>query len=397
MSAPARSIEETAMSTSRVSITWVIGSRWTSTSNIERSMVSGFRPCDIVRFPCGSRSTRSTLKPCSAKATPRFKVVVVFATPPFLFARAITCVSPGTTSLAGRMLGRGRRRARPMWKRISVRLSSFLPPPLEVSSRRSAPARLPRPAPTPPPPARAPVARPAIPRAARPLAAPRSARVEPTPAPLQLPLRPFHDASQEAVTCLCQLRRESASTRDSGDAQHGRRPRPEAEQRVVERHDELGAVSVQERLDERAPDRIACVAAKPFGAELVEQLAPLPGLVTEQDGSPHRGGPRAALAAEQTGQRLADLCGAERLLGEERELPAIECFSELPIGVGQGELRAQVGREAGPDLVEARSLAARLRRRDRKQRRNAHRPEVEALEHDRPGRNRTRGRESQRG
>jgi DNA-binding transcriptional MerR regulator len=48
--------------------------------------------------------------------------------------------------------------------------------------------------------------------------------------------------------------------------------------------------------------------------QLVEQLAPLPGLVAEQDGSPHRGGPRAAFAAEQAGQRLADLGGAERLL-----------------------------------------------------------------------------------
>ena len=56
MSAPARSIEETAMSTSRVSITCSIGSRWTSTSNIDCSIVSGFSPCDIVRFPCGSRS-----------------------------------------------------------------------------------------------------------------------------------------------------------------------------------------------------------------------------------------------------------------------------------------------------------------------------------------------------
>ena len=36
MSAPARSIDETAMSTSTVWITWVIGRRWTSTSNIER-------------------------------------------------------------------------------------------------------------------------------------------------------------------------------------------------------------------------------------------------------------------------------------------------------------------------------------------------------------------------
>ena len=41
----------------------VIGSRWTSTSNIERSISSGFQPCDIVRLPCGSRSIASTCMP----------------------------------------------------------------------------------------------------------------------------------------------------------------------------------------------------------------------------------------------------------------------------------------------------------------------------------------------
>src|SRR5439155_6353703 len=108
-------------------------------------------------------------------------------------------------------------------------------------------------------------------------------------------------------------------------------------------------------------------------------------------------GPRAAVAAEQAGQGLPYLCGAERLLGEEGELPAIERLAELAIGIGQGELRAQVGREAGTDLVEARALPTRLGRGDRKQRRDPQRPEVEALEDDRAGGDRTRGGESKRG
>src|SRR5438270_925658 len=50
-SAPARSIEDTARSTSALwTISW-IGSRWTSTSNMERSIVSGFSPWLIVRLP----------------------------------------------------------------------------------------------------------------------------------------------------------------------------------------------------------------------------------------------------------------------------------------------------------------------------------------------------------
>ena len=89
-SAPARSIDATAMSTSTVSITSEIGTLCTSTSNIERSIASGFIPWLMVRLPCGSRSIRSTRWPSSCSATPRFSVVVVFATPPFWFANAMT-------------------------------------------------------------------------------------------------------------------------------------------------------------------------------------------------------------------------------------------------------------------------------------------------------------------
>ena len=92
-SAPARSIEATARSTSRCSMTSEIGTLWTSTSNIERSITSGFSPWLIVRLPCGSRSMSSTRCPISPSATPRLSVVVVFATPPFWFASAMTCVA----------------------------------------------------------------------------------------------------------------------------------------------------------------------------------------------------------------------------------------------------------------------------------------------------------------
>src|SRR3954471_5686365 len=47
-------------------------------------------PWLIVRLDCGSRATHSTRLPFSAKATARFKVVVVFATPPFWLAKEIT-------------------------------------------------------------------------------------------------------------------------------------------------------------------------------------------------------------------------------------------------------------------------------------------------------------------
>src|SRR5262245_19272517 len=105
-SAPARSIEATAMSTSTDLMTSEIGMRWTSTSNIERSIASGFIPWLIVRLPCGSRSITSTRFPSSRSATPRLSVVVVFATPPFWFASAMT-FAISASSLSGAGVGSG--------------------------------------------------------------------------------------------------------------------------------------------------------------------------------------------------------------------------------------------------------------------------------------------------
>src|SRR3954470_9699466 len=90
ISAPARSIDEHATSISRLRMTSRIDMRLTSTSYIESSSESGSMPWLIVRFDCGSRSTQSTRWPFSAKATARFSVVVVFATPPFWFANEMT-------------------------------------------------------------------------------------------------------------------------------------------------------------------------------------------------------------------------------------------------------------------------------------------------------------------
>src|SRR3954470_3633219 len=90
ISAPARSIEAHARSISRLRMTSRIETWWTSTSYIDFSTESGSMPCDMVRLPCGSRSAQSTRWPSSARATARFNVVVVLATPPFWFANAMT-------------------------------------------------------------------------------------------------------------------------------------------------------------------------------------------------------------------------------------------------------------------------------------------------------------------
>src|SRR4051812_37806990 len=90
ISAPARSIEAQARSISRLRITSRMDTPCTRTSYIDFSTESGSIPCDMVRLPCGSRSAHSTRWPSSARATARFSVVVVLATPPFWFANAMT-------------------------------------------------------------------------------------------------------------------------------------------------------------------------------------------------------------------------------------------------------------------------------------------------------------------
>src|SRR4051795_4441983 len=100
ISAPARSIEEQATSISRLRMTSRIETRFTSTSYIDSSSESGSMPWLMVRFDCGSRSTHSTRLPFSAKATARFKVVVVFATPPFWLANEITMAFGPATAAA---------------------------------------------------------------------------------------------------------------------------------------------------------------------------------------------------------------------------------------------------------------------------------------------------------
>src|SRR3954464_14397241 len=100
ISAPARSIDEQATSISRLRMTSRIETRLTSTSYIDSSSESGSMPWLMVRFDCGSRSTHSTRLPFSAKATARFKVVVVLATPPFWLANEIT-MAFGPATAAG--------------------------------------------------------------------------------------------------------------------------------------------------------------------------------------------------------------------------------------------------------------------------------------------------------
>ena len=100
ISAPARSIEAHATSTSRLRMTSRMEMSCTSTSYIETSSESGSMPWLIVRLPCGSRSTHSARCPLSTNAAARLSVVVVLATPPFWLVNAMT-LACGVTGASG--------------------------------------------------------------------------------------------------------------------------------------------------------------------------------------------------------------------------------------------------------------------------------------------------------
>src|SRR3954471_11170571 len=155
------------------------------------------------------------------------------------------------------------------------------------------------------------------------------------------------------------------------------RSRPEAEERLVEGLDELGADAGHQHFDERTPDSVVGDAVEPVGVETRHEIAALVGLVGEQDRSAHPGGPQTAAVAQQARERLAELAGAKRLVGEERQFPAVERLGELAVVVCEREPLTKICSELRANLVEARRLAAWLGGCDRQKRRDAERAEVE--------------------
>ena len=200
-------------------------------------------------------------------------------------------------------------------------------------ARPPARGRRPRPAPTPRPRGRAPATRPATtPRLRRARPAPRSARAAPKH---RVRLRPCIDRSRSDVTCLCRLRAESV-TQTRQATRSTDRPRPQAEQRLVERRRRArrGPRAEASRRARGEPRRGRRGRGARRAAPRASSLRSC-RLLGEQHRSAHRRRPGAAVAAEQADERLAHLGGAERLVGEERELPAVERLAELTVVVGE--------------------------------------------------------------
>src|SRR5439155_22041321 len=171
-----------------------------------------------------------------------------------------------------------------------------------------------------------------------------------------------------------------------------RRRGTQAEDRFVERSNELRAVSVHQGLDEGAPDDIGLGIAR----EPVLELCASTWRIAKKDRAADRCGPEAVAASEQRGQRLSELLRLERAVLEERELPAVERFTELRVVVREREARQEVGREARAEGIQACRLPGGLSCGDREHRTDSVRSPVEALEQDRAGGNRRRGGEPNR-
>ena len=146
--------------------------------------------------------------------------------------------------------------------------------------------------------------------------------------------------------------------------------------------DERDTIPVHERLDERTSNRV--------GPRLLDPLA-------EQHRRPHRRRPHAVRAAEQRGQRLAELLLARRACLEERELPPVERLAEVRVLVCEREPLEQLAGEPPAERIEARRVPVRLRGRDRQHGLDPERPPVEPLEQHGSGGDRAARRESQRG
>ena len=159
------------------------------------------------------------------------------------------------------------------------------------------------------------------------------------------------------------------------------------EQRLVERTHELDAVAVHERLDERAADRVARRRrrrAPPASAAQASSSA--------RSGAPRRAAPPRGTRRPSPSPPPSSAASASRSCPDRNGSSAnsessqrSSASAELAVVVGEREPLAQVARQPAAERVEPGRLAVRLRRRDRQQRPDPQRPEVEPLEDDRPG------------
>ena len=155
-----------------------------------------------------------------------------------------------------------------------------------------------------------------------------------------------------SVPALCRSRNEL--TVALRDAQDGLRPRPQPSS--VSSSASTSSARDRARAPRRARgERRRVHRDRASRREARRRDRALLRLLGEQDSCAHRGGPRAAVRRRAGSRCFTQLTGAKRLVGEERELPAVQRLGELAVVVCQREPRAQVGGELRPRILSSRA------------------------------------------
>src|SRR5947209_20451771 len=97
---------------------------------------------------------------------------------------------------------------------------------------------------------------------------------------------------------------------------------------------------MEEHGDEESPHEVGARIAR-----RVDELRTLLGGLAEERGCAHPGSPGALAVPERRVERMAELLAAERIVLEERQLPAVERIAELRILVCEREHRPQLLRD----------------------------------------------------
>src|SRR5947207_8911220 len=132
---------------------------------------------------------------------------------------------------------------------------------------------------------------------------------------------------------------------------------------------ERGAVAVEQDCDEQSPDEVGGCSREALG-----QLGALRRRLAEQRRRPHAGRPNTVALAERGVERMPQLLAPERLVLEERELPAVERVAQPRVVVDDGERGDQLRGHLSSEGIEPRRLTGRRGRGDRQHRTDPVRP-----------------------
>ena len=188
--------------------------------------------------------------------------------------------------------------------------------------------------------------------------APRSARA----GPARAGPRPSLDPGTRNVTRPCRIRAEREIS-----GRPGPKPRSASSSAAISRCDPRAGSPRRRRAGAPRPRPDGGLAAGERAKAPTSASRSRAG-VADEDGRPHRRRPEPVRPAEQGGERLPEPLRAERVVLEQRQLPALKRLAELGVVLGLGQPLEQVGRQLPAPGVEPGRLPRGLGRGDAEQR-----------------------------